>query len=104
MAHPTNNVSAPRKEDDATRYAARRARREPGQCFTVYRTPHLVYEWTFYVRNSKDAAPDGASVLCIAQHWSGDTVQLRYRGARSEWLHIAPDDAPACGGAIYVNA
>jgi hypothetical protein len=68
-------------EDDATRYAASRAAREPGESFTVYRTPHA-----FHVCAKGDPKPDGATMHCIAQQWDATTVQLRFAGARSEWI------------------
>ena len=30
----------------------------------------------------------GATVVCIAQKWDENTVQLRFAGARSEWVRI----------------
>jgi hypothetical protein len=32
--------------------------------------------------------PLGAIVECIAQRWDDKTVQLRFRGARSEWRYV----------------
>lgn len=69
-------------EDDAVRSAAERAHRDQGDSFTVYKDE----AGTLYVRASRAAPPQGAKVVCIAQHWDATTVQVRYAGARSEWV------------------
>ena len=39
------------------------------------------------VRSAYAPKPDGAAVVCIAQRWDEKTIQLRFSGARSEWVH-----------------
>jgi len=39
------------------------------------------------VRDAHAPRPDGAQVVCIAQRWNEQTIQLRFSGARSEWVH-----------------
>jgi hypothetical protein len=67
--------------DDAVRHAALCADRERRRCFTVYQLAG-----TFYVARSDEPKPQDATIHCTAQHWSHDTVQLRFAGARSEWI------------------
>jgi hypothetical protein len=33
--------------------------------------------------------PAGATIVCVAQKWSKHVVQLRFAGARSEWVHAS---------------
>jgi hypothetical protein len=68
-------------ESAATHYAIARAIREPGESFTVWRGLSL-----YYVRPSKAEKPPAADLVCIAQQWDKKTVQLRYAGARSEFV------------------
>lgn len=72
-----------RSFDDGVRHAARRAYDNKGACFSVY-----VDEEAVYVRASEAAPPPGATRVVIAQHWSGNTVQLRYAGARTEFINF----------------
>jgi len=61
--------------------AVRRARETPGACFTVY--------WdgvAIFVRASEASAPPRSKVVCIAQVWDANTVQVRFDGAHSEWV------------------
>lgn len=63
--------------------AARRAHADPGSCHCVY--------WdgaTIYLRISTAIPPLNAKVVCIAQHWSERIVQLRFDGAKSEWVTV----------------
>jgi hypothetical protein len=41
-----------------------------------------------FVRVSGEPEPEGAEMHCIAQRWDAETVQLRFDGARSEWVRI----------------
>ena len=41
-----------------------------------------------YVRSVYAPMVAGATVVCIAQKWDEHTVQLRFAGARSEWVKI----------------
>ncbi len=70
-------------EDDAVRHAVDRAARGAGASFTVY----VDGEKVFYVRAS-EAAPPAATVVCIAQSWDSDTVQVRFPGGRSEYVKV----------------
>jgi hypothetical protein len=64
-------------------HAAERAFDSKGACFTVWWDGDSVY-----VRASEAAGPKNGKLVCIAQHWADDTVQLRFTGARSEWRHV----------------
>jgi hypothetical protein len=80
-------------EQAAVHYAAVRANRERGLSFCVWKK-----EDTYFVRGPNDGdAHIDATLICIAQHWSDSptgsvtnysTVQLRYPGARSEWVNF----------------
>ena len=69
--------------DDALKTAARRAAQNPGDCFSVYFDGEAVF-----VRASEAVRPPNSKLICIAQLWNHYTVQLRYDGARSEWLAV----------------
>ena len=73
FAHPAYNDSA------AT--AVRRAATDKGECFSVYFDGEAIF-----VRHSSALPPPNAKLVCIAQSWDADTVQLRFDGARSEWV------------------
>jgi hypothetical protein len=73
IAHPAYN--------DAVNNAVRRACEDHGACFTVYFDGASIF-----VRASEAAPPPNSKVVCIAQWWSGNTAQLRFDGARSEWV------------------
>ena len=75
--------------------AARRAweNREEGHTETGYYPPCFTVYFakdgkTIYVRDSKAAPPPNAKTVCIAQHFTGGTVQLRFDGARSQWVEF----------------
>lgn len=68
-------------QDDAVAHAADRANRDRGACFSVY----LDDNGTYYVRASEAVRPASVKLICIAQYWGDETVQVRYDGARSEW-------------------
>lgn len=75
FAHPSYNT--------AVDTAARRAFAEQGECYSVY------FDGTnIDVRNSAAAKPKDAKLVCIAQKWDANTVQLRFSGARSEWVNF----------------
>jgi len=63
--------------------AVRRARENPGDCFSVYWDGAAIF-----VRASEAAAPPASKLVCIAQRWDDKTVQLRFDGARSEWVNL----------------
>lgn len=63
--------------------AVRRARENPGACFSVYYDVEAIY-----VRASEAAPPPNSKLVCIAQRWDAKTVQLRFDGARSEWVPV----------------
>lgn len=66
--------------DSSIRRAAERAFADNGACFSVYFDGKDII-----VQTSEAAPPKDATLVCIAQHWAGDSVQLRFRGAHSEW-------------------
>jgi len=61
--------------------AVRRARENPGECCTVYWDGKAIF-----VRMSVAAPPPNSKVVCIAQVWDANTVQVRFDGAHSEWV------------------
>ena len=67
--------------DDAMRQAVKLA--AEGSESTVYFDGKAIF-----VRSSYAPKPEGAQVICIAQKWNEKTVQLRFAGARSEWVSI----------------
>ena len=73
FAHPAYNA--------AVRRAASRAHDNPGDCFSIYYDGEAVY-----VRASEALPPPDSKLICIAQRWDAHCVQLRFDGARSEWL------------------
>lgn len=52
-----------------------------GASFTIYYDGAAVY-----VRASEAAPPTRAKRVCVVQRWDSDTVQLRFDGARSEFV------------------
>ncbi len=38
-----------------------------------------------FVRDSKAAVPQGATLVCIAERWDSSTVQVRFGNPRSEF-------------------
>lgn len=75
LEHPAYNGSLQR--------AAQRAYDAKDTCFTVYYDGESIF-----VRASVAAPPLNSVVLCIAQFWSDSTVQLRFKGGRSEWKNF----------------
>ena len=70
--------------DDGLRNAARLAGADPaGKSYTVYFDGSAIF-----VRPPGATAPANSQVVCIAQKWDANTVQLRFAGARSEWVKI----------------
>jgi hypothetical protein len=41
-----------------------------------------------FVRDAKAAAPKGARLVCIAERWDPETVQVRFAGAHSEFVKV----------------
>ena len=68
--------------DAAVRRAAARAFNEKA-CFSVYYDGQAIF-----VRDSAEPPPDNAKLICIAQRWDDKQVQLRFDGARSEWISL----------------
>ena len=66
---------------DSLRTAVRRAGSNPGDCFVVYWDGTAIY-----VRAAEAARPPASKLVCIAQVWDVDTVQLRFADARSEFV------------------
>jgi hypothetical protein len=66
--------------DAALQYAAQRARRTNSTVW-VY-----VHSSEYFVRTHDEGAPPGAAVFAIASPWDATTIQLRFGGARSEWV------------------
>ena len=81
MRNATNMID-PTLVDAAIAHAVSRAARESGG-FSVYTDATKAY-----VRPSAEPSPAGATLLCIAQIWDASTVQVRYAGARSEFVRI----------------
>ena len=67
--------------DDGLRNAARHA--AEGTETAVYWDGMAIF-----VRSVYAPKVAGATVVCIAQKWDENTVQLRFAGARSEWVRI----------------
>lgn len=63
--------------------AAEAAARHPDMCFAVYFNDN-----TIFVRDATDSAPFGADLICVAQRWDAKSVQLRFKGAYSEWRKV----------------
>ena len=69
---------------DATiRAAVSRAERDRGASFAVYFDGE-----TMFMRDGVAAPPVGSVCVCIAQWWSGGTVQVRYKGGHSEFVNV----------------
>jgi len=75
VLHPAYN--------DSLLTAVRRAADDPTTCISVYWDGEAVF-----VRTSNAAPPPRSICICVAQRWDADTVQLRFAGARSEWVKI----------------
>lgn len=67
--------------NDAVREAARLARRND-TCMAVWFDGVAIF-----VRPSNGTAPPDSELVCVAQIWDDKTVQLRFKGAHSEWVH-----------------
>jgi len=68
-----------RAYNDALQYAALVA--SMGEPCTVYWDGESIF-----VRRPDDYVPADSQVICVAQKWDDRTVQLRFSGARSEWV------------------
>jgi hypothetical protein len=66
--------------DSMLNVAAQYALDNKGRCYSV-----LWDGKSFSVRASERDGIENLKVVCIAQHWAGDEVQLRFTGAYSEW-------------------
>lgn len=78
---------------DACQQAARKAydAREEGRSEKGYNPPcYGVYfdGEAMYVRATHAAQPANSVLVCIAQHWNRDAVQLRFNGANSTWMEF----------------
>jgi hypothetical protein len=73
---------------DATRYAVEVAARYS----VAANVSAVVYlgAGSAAVRLASEDAPDGAEVYAIAQRWNDSAVQVRYDGARSEFVEVLP--------------
>jgi hypothetical protein len=70
--------------NDGLRSAARLAAADPaGRSYNVFWDGKAVS-----VRAPDGVPPQNGIVVCIAQKWDANTVQLRFAGARSEWVKI----------------
>jgi hypothetical protein len=86
-----NDAAAHPAYNGGVRYAAERAMRDKGACFSVYWDGEAIY-----VRASEAIKPENSKLVCIAQYWGEQetahgkthTVQLRFDGARSEWVNF----------------
>ena len=67
--------------NDAVRHAVRLASEHRPACFSIYFDGFAIF-----VRASGEPQPPKSKLICIAQHWSDDQIQLRYDGAVSEWI------------------
>ena len=93
LKHPAGPAHNHPAYDDALRRAAQRAYESRGEgtgqkvysppCFSVWFDGEAIY-----VRASEAAPPLNATLVCIAQHFTKGTVQLRFTGARSEWVEF----------------
>ena len=62
--------------------AVERAAREDA-CISLYYDGAAIF-----VRDSKAAPPPQSILICIAQRWDATTVQLRFSGAKSEFVKV----------------
>ena len=69
--------------NDAVRYAAEQASKTGSDCWSVWYDGDRVF-----VRPSSMDKPPNALHVCIAQRWDNNTIQLRFAGARSEWVKV----------------
>jgi len=69
--------------DSGVANAVRRAIEDKGACFSVYWDGTAIF-----VRTSEAAPPPSSKRVCIAQWWRDNLVQLRFDGARSEWVRV----------------
>jgi hypothetical protein len=68
---------------EAVATAARRAHADPGSSHCVYWDGEDIF-----VRISTAVKPPNSKLVCIAQHWPDNTVQVRFDRGRSVWVHV----------------
>lgn len=68
--------------------AACRAVVHRNDSFAVYMDGEAIF-----VQNADAPPPTNAALVCTAKHWHGITVQVRFGGARSEWIDVALQEA-----------
>lgn len=78
---------------DACQQAARRAYdfREEGRTDAGYYPPSFAvfFDGTaMFVRRATEEQPPDSVLVCMAQHWNRETVQLRFNGANSTWMEF----------------
>jgi kynureninase len=66
--------------NDAIRHAVARAAHE--ETIVYLDGPRAI------VKPANEPAPENGAVYCIAQRWNQNTVQLRFEGAKSEWVQV----------------
>lgn len=71
--------------DQALSLAITYAAQMPNKCIAVYK---YAYDDLYVVQEATEKVPQGPTVVCIAQRWDENTVQLRFSGARSEFRKI----------------
>jgi hypothetical protein len=74
--------------DDAVAHAVQRAARHDiadyrNGCYVVWQRGQEMF-----VQPSGQPAPEGAKMVCMAQRWDAERVQLRFDGAYSEWRNV----------------
>jgi hypothetical protein len=82
---------------DACQQAARRAydERESGRSDKGYNPPCFAVYFDgekMFVRATTEDQPDDSVLICIAQHWNQNAVQLRFSGANSTWMDFWHND------------
>jgi hypothetical protein len=79
--HPKLTEAYPHYDSSLLR-AAQRAHQNCAE-FTVY------YDGVaMYVRAVEAAPPPSSIRVCVAGRWDAKTVQLRFNGGHSEWVHF----------------
>jgi len=68
--------------------AACRAVVHRNDSFAVYMDGEAIF-----VQNADAPPPTNVALVCTAKHWDGITVQVRFGGARSEWIDVALQEA-----------
>ena len=68
--------------NDAVRYAVRRCARANIEIYVC------ALNHAYFVLDVGATLPEGVKKVCIAQKWDKNTVQLRFDGARSEFIKV----------------